>query len=291
MAPLSPNGLWYPRSRSNSPTKPSSPHTKNYPTPPSSGSFETFAIRQIIALTALTALTSPSLHHKLGTHHVLLSASAWAGTIVQTVVGWFGLADRSDEMRAHSSVALWLTLTLGVSGLILTRVPSYGKLSDGGSWDIGWLYGPGIPTKMAWVIQETPAFAICGILFLEAIDELGLAQRVVCLMFLLHYFHRSFVYPLQIRGGKPIPILLCICAIAFCSANGYIQGRAITQFTPHLQSASWAFDPRFILGSFVFLLGRNVNLHSDDVLRNLRSSSDSKAVSYTHLTLPTKRIV
>ena len=50
----------------------------------------------------------------------------------------------------------------------------------------------------------------------------------------------------------------------------YIQGRAITRFSAHLQQPQWAAQPQFILGVFIFLAGRCINLHSDEVLRTLR---------------------
>ena len=46
-----------------------------------------------------------------------------------------------------------------------------------------------------------------------------------------HYFYRTFVFPLRMRGGKAMPIGLCALASLFCLGNGYLQGRLWTQMT------------------------------------------------------------
>lgn len=42
-------------------------------------------------------------------------------------------------------------------------------------------------------------------------------------MFLWHYFYRSFIYPLSLRG-QSTPIVVVLLAVMFCVWNGYLQG-------------------------------------------------------------------
>ena len=44
--------------------------------------------------------------------------------------------------------------------------------------------------KLAWIIQELPAFVIPVLLLLEAKDSVNVAQVVISGMFLIHYFNR-----------------------------------------------------------------------------------------------------
>ena len=62
-------------------------------------------------------------------------------------------------------------------------------------------------------------------------------------------------------------------AVAFTSINGYIQTRYLIEYyTYHL---SWFYDPRFVIGHLMFLLGMAINIHSDTVLRNLRKPGET----------------
>lgn len=42
-------------------------------------------------------------------------------------------------------------------------------------------------------------------------------------MFLVHYFHRDFIFPLRLRGGKPTPFVVWLMAAVFCIYNGFMQ--------------------------------------------------------------------
>ena len=85
-------------------------------------------------------------------------------------------------------------------------------------------------------------------------------------------FFRSFIYSFLIRGGKPTPVGICFLAFAFCSVNGYIQGRSI-QLT-HFRN-NWLQEPLVMIGVATFFIGMTINIHSDHVLRNLRKPGES----------------
>ena len=62
-------------------------------------------------------------------------------------------------------------------------------------------------------------------------------------------------------------------AVAFTSINGYIQTRYLIEY--YTYHWSWFYDPRFVVGHLMFLLGMAINIHSDTVLRNLRKPGET----------------
>ncbi|XP_028909954.1 3-oxo-5-alpha-steroid 4-dehydrogenase 1 isoform X2 [Ornithorhynchus anatinus] len=135
--------------------------------------------------------------------------------------------------------------------------------------------GRSVPARAAWALQELPSVLV----------PLGLAlrnrhrrlphwpNRLLLAMFLLHYLHRSLVFPFLIRGGKPTPVSTFIMAFLFCSFNGYLQGQNLSKYAVY--PTSWLRNPRFIIGFLLWLIGMLINIHSDHILRNLRKPGET----------------
>ncbi|XP_077605583.1 3-oxo-5-alpha-steroid 4-dehydrogenase 1 [Crocuta crocuta] len=86
-------------------------------------------------------------------------------------------------------------------------------------------------------------------------------------------FHGSLIFPLLIRGGKPVPLYVCTLAFMFCTYNGYLQSRYLSQYAVYADD--WVTDPRFLVGCCVWLVGMVLNIHSDHILRNLRKPGET----------------
>ena len=84
---------------------------------------------------------------------------------------------------------------------------------------------------------------------------------------------RSFYYPFVIKGSKPVPLMIFIVSLIFCTINGYMQSRYLLHYYSY--SDRWFYDPRFMIGIVMFMCGMAVNIHSDAVLRGLRKSHDT----------------
>ncbi|EPY72936.1 hypothetical protein CB1_064113005 [Camelus ferus] len=65
-------------------------------------------------------------------------------------------------------------------------------------------------------------------------------------MFLIHYAQRTLIFSLLIRGGKPTPLYSFVLAFVFCTYNGYLQSRYLSQYAVY--SDDWVTDPRFLTG-------------------------------------------
>lgn len=132
----------------------------------------------------------------------------------------------------------------------------------------GW--GPTLPSTLGWVLMEAPAVLVFLALFLLG-DRRGDPVNLAFLaLWLLHYVNRTFVFPFRRRGGaRPMPLTIAGTAFFFNLVNGYLQGRWLNTLGPPYDP-SWFLDPRFLLGTVVFLAGFVINLRADAVLRNLR---------------------
>uniref|UniRef100_A0A8D0DPU8 3-oxo-5-alpha-steroid 4-dehydrogenase n=1 Tax=Salvator merianae TaxID=96440 RepID=A0A8D0DPU8_SALMN len=136
-------------------------------------------------------------------------------------------------------------------------------------------FGPPVPARFAWTVQEAPAFFIPLMLIVCSNGaRLGFWPNLILLaFFLIHYANRAFIYPCLIRGGKPTPAIPFFMAFVYCTYNGYLQGRSLSNYAEY--PSDWLTDPRFILGSIGWLSGLLINLHSDYILRNLRKPGET----------------
>ncbi len=136
----------------------------------------------------------------------------------------------------------------------------------------GW--GPTVPARLGWVLMESPSGVGFALLFWWSGGfSAGLAPVVLFAMWQAHYTNRTFVFPLQMRTARPMPLLVMLLGFAFNCLNAYLNARWIGHFGDYTDA--WLADPRFVLGGLLFWVGLAVNLHSDSVLRRMRSPGDT----------------
>ena len=144
-------------------------------------------------------------------------------------------------------------------------------------------WGPKISNKVAWVLMEAPAFLFLlyyTLRFAFSGVDTGNNKIVLYVMaglFLLHYFQRSFIFPLLMRGKSTMPIAVMLMGLIFNTLNAYMIGGWLYGEAPAgMYELSWFWSPQFIIGLIVFFTGMGINLHSDHVIRNLRKPGDTK---------------
>ncbi len=143
-------------------------------------------------------------------------------------------------------------------------------------------WGPAINNRVGWCLMECPVFLL--VLFFWAKSEVRCEATylIFFLLFELHYFHRSFIGPMLMRGNGRMPIVIMGLSIIFNLINGFIQGKFLFELAPNnplyanLYSNAWLQNPKFIAGVVIFLVGMAINWHSDYVIRHLRKPGDSK---------------
>ena len=162
-------------------------------------------------------------------------------------------------------IGIFASAVITAAVLLLVDAP-YGRHQRAG-------WGPQINTRLGWVLMESPASLVFMYCYLQGPH----AGRLTCLILLflwqLHYFHRSFIYPFQIKvkPGAKVPLLVIALGSLYCGINGYLNGSYVSTYANYLDN-HWLTDPRFILGVILFGFGYYVNKRSDRMLRALRSS-------------------
>jgi protein-S-isoprenylcysteine O-methyltransferase Ste14 len=133
--------------------------------------------------------------------------------------------------------------------------------------------GPTVPAWLGWIIMESPAAIVFAAFYF--IGKPGVAAWALFALWELHYVNRSFIFPFRMRGAtKPMSVFILFGAFSFCSVNGYLNARWLTALGPHY-GVEWLSDPRFLVGTAIFLVGFAINQHSDYVLFHLRKPGET----------------
>lgn len=138
-------------------------------------------------------------------------------------------------------------------------------------------WGFSIDNKIAWVCMEAPVFFVMLFLWWCSSVRFEVVPLICFLLFELHYFQRSFVFPCLMRGKSRMPVAIMSMGIVFNLLNGFMQGEWLFYLAPDgMYSAEWLLRPCFWIGVLVFLMGMIINWHSDHVIRSLRKPGDTK---------------
>ena len=173
-----------------------------------------------------------------------------------------------------SQFDLFLTIMVAIAVVVFIALyfveAGYGKM-------ISSKWGPAINNKVAWVLMECPVFIVLFYMWMQSDRQWNAAPLVFFLLFELHYFQRSFIFPLILKGKSKMPISVMMMGVIFNTLNGFMQGEWIFYLSPEdMYTAEWLATPQFIIGTLIFFAGMAINLHSDHVIRNLRKPGDTK---------------
>ncbi len=159
-----------------------------------------------------------------------------------------------------------LLVAVPVFGLLFRITAPYGRHHDGG-------WGPSLPSRAGWIIMEAPA-----VLFFVAVYSFGQwrlepVPLVLLALWQLHYLHRTLIYPWRMRGQKKMPLLVVGLGLCFSFVNPYLNARHISHLADY--GSDWFFDPRFVVGMVVMLIGFGINTWADMLLTRLRRPGES----------------
>ena len=133
----------------------------------------------------------------------------------------------------------------------------------------GW--GKNISARAGWVIMESPCVVIMVIYAFIVRDDLQTIHVIFLSLWLLHYIHRSFIYPFVIDMTNPkMPISIACSAFFFNIVNVNLQAFGIYYLTEY--SSDWINDDIFYLGLTIFFTGMYINIKSDYLIIALRKN-------------------
>lgn len=138
-------------------------------------------------------------------------------------------------------------------------------------------WGPTVNNRLGWVLMEAPVFIAMLLLWILSPRRDQTAPAVMASIFLLHYFQRSFIFPLLIRGRGRMPLTVILMGVTFNLINAYMIGGWLFYVSPpDTYPATWLCSWQFIAGSLLFAWGMFTNLQSDRIIRNLRRPGDTR---------------
>lgn len=137
-------------------------------------------------------------------------------------------------------------------------------------------WGPSVGNRLGWTLMEAPVFVAMLLLWWFSDRRADTTRLVFLLLFEIHYFHRSFVFPWQIRGKSRMPLSIILMGAVFNTLNAFMQGGWIFYISPAgMYPTSWLTSLPFIVGTAIFFFGMSVNIGSDTIIRNLRAPGDT----------------
>lgn len=137
-------------------------------------------------------------------------------------------------------------------------------------------FGRPISNKAGWILMESPVFVAMAVLWALSDRRFEAAPLVLFLLFQAHYFHRSFIFPMRLRGNSKMPLGIVAMGIVFNTLNALMQGGWIFYLAPEGFYADWFTRPMFWIGVAIFFTGMGINLQADHIIRSLRKEGDTR---------------
>ena len=158
---------------------------------------------------------------------------------------------------------------ISASSLFITgQMPISGRVNDSLLEKLGT-----IDKKKGWIIMEVPILITVLFFFLSANQPLNVSAIMVA-FFVMHYSNRALIYPHRIKAdGKTMPISMVMSSMVFYIINGYLIGYYFGALKTY--PIEWLYDPRFIGGAALFIVGFYINITSDNILLNLRKPGET----------------
>ena len=139
-------------------------------------------------------------------------------------------------------------------------------------------WGRAIDNRWAWMWMEMPVFVVMLVLWWQSGVGLTWPTFLFLLLFELHYFQRSFIFPFMITGKSKMPLAIMFMGVVFNVLNGVMQAGGLFYFPETDYAAEgWKYllRPQAMTGLIVFFAGLAINWHSDHVIRHLRKLGDT----------------
>jgi protein-S-isoprenylcysteine O-methyltransferase Ste14 len=122
--------------------------------------------------------------------------------------------------------------------------------------------------------MEAPAVLVFTVFFALS-EHTGLTLLVFSTMWGVHYIHRAFIYPLELRGrNERMPVAVVAMALVYNLVNAGINGYYLF-FLSGGYPTDWLLGTRFLVGAALFIAGFVINRQSDLTLLKLRAPGRS----------------
>lgn len=167
-------------------------------------------------------------------------------------------------------------LAIGFAIALFTAIASrfvqtpYGRFADES-------YGVSLDPRLGWFLMELPATLAFVYFFVQGEYATTPFALFVLFVWLVHYANRGFVMPalMRVPVGQKNSFSLGVVVVGWfvTTLHGYLNATWASTHAAQLGTA-WFSDPRFIAGVVLYYAAFFANLHSDHIVRNLRTKEE-----------------
>ena len=168
-------------------------------------------------------------------------------------------------------INIWMTIGVITFITLLIVSAPYGRHTRSG-------WGLTMPKRLGWILMESPALYLLWIYYFLYDGFSNPVLIFFLFIWSVHYFNRSFIWPMRIKKEGEMPVLVALMAFFFNAVNTFLHGYWFFLLDINYD-ISWFTEPVFIIGLLIFLLGMYINIHSDNILMRLAKESDGYKIS------------
>jgi len=171
-------------------------------------------------------------------------------------------------------------LIIGFVYALLVFVSSFfGTAAYGGRFGTGKrAKGLKLGAKQGWVLMELPGLIVFPVVFFMSPNWNAPVPLFFLAIWMIHYSNRALITPLLMRvqpgSSASFSFNVVIAGWITLFLHGYFNAAYLANYGTQY-TVEWFNDPRFMIGLAIYLCGFTLNIHSDRILRNLRSPNPS----------------
>lgn len=178
-------------------------------------------------------------------------------------MGWY-----TGDAVFDTILAIALSIPpMAAVALLFMRAP-YGRFGSDARVKVG--------ARLGWFLMELPATVVFYAAYLSGPRRGELVPMILAGIWSIHYVNRGFVFPYSIRApkgsGGNFGVLVLVSGMFVTALHGYLNGTYFARLGPF--EDRWLSDPRFLAGVAIYFGGLALNVHSDAVLRRLRTPAE-----------------
>ncbi len=172
----------------------------------------------------------------------------------------------SEHKLYYYSLMAWVLVAI----IVFTILIKFKKLKT---------YGRHVPKKgillnnrLGWFLMEIPTLVLMPYFIFSGLNTINSVIYCFLGLYIAHYFNRTIIFPLRLKF-KPskIPVHIVLSAAFFNLVNTFFLGYYFGNIK--IYQESWFTTPYFIIGIIIFFIGMLINIHSDNILINLRKKN------------------
>ncbi|KAJ0089166.1 hypothetical protein Patl1_31725 [Pistacia atlantica] len=177
------------------------------------------------------------------------------------------MASSDQTLFQYCLLTLYITAPPTFISLRFLQAP-YGKHHRPG-------WGPTMSPPLAWFLMESPTLWLTFLIFPFGRNFNNPKSFILMSPFLLHYFHRTCIYPIRLYVNNTsqksgFPVTVALMAFGFNLLNAYLQARWVSHYKDYEGDDGRLFWWRFLIGLVIFIGGMWINIWSDKVLVGLK---------------------